>query len=335
MSQPLANIFGGATSQSSNLAQSALNVATSATAPSSGLGLATTNTSINANANAGATAAASNTGSAALNEIVLQPGEHIWDKIMLLKEAYDPSSKMCLFKHYMYNTVEPSTVSQYTCAPGEDPRLYYQATQDNPDPQRLVPALASGYGDLRKRAAQQDKLIKDHSAIVIDLQDRIDKVALKNSTQTAARIAEQRRRQSDLAFRVMILMHRLQSLRTAGAPLDPSEIALTARIEQLSSRLGNTNISNQQMMANAAPLSHRVNSLWSHLQNLQALHRAMPSSANMASGANVDLNATNPAAAEQLAKLLQDQQTGIIHLKNVLQADSNELAFQMQQITRH
>ncbi|KAJ1948191.1 hypothetical protein IWQ62_006930, partial [Dispira parvispora] len=64
-----------------------------------------------------------------------QPGtDPIWDQIMQVKEAWNPNSPLCQFKHYFYNLVDPTQIHLYNCPPDHDPALWAQAQQDNPDP---------------------------------------------------------------------------------------------------------------------------------------------------------------------------------------------------------
>ena len=68
----------------------------------------------------------------AQNQLPIEP--HLAEYIQHLEGCWNPNSPSCQFKHYFYNMVHPSEVSLYGPQPGEDPVLYEQACQDNPDP---------------------------------------------------------------------------------------------------------------------------------------------------------------------------------------------------------
>ncbi|KAJ1951991.1 hypothetical protein GGI12_006356, partial [Dipsacomyces acuminosporus] len=74
---------------------------------------------------------------------------------MFIKDCWDPASPNYQFRHYFYNVIEPGQAHLYQCPQGHDPALWQQAQSDNPDPTTLVPVLANGFDDLRKRVDSQ------------------------------------------------------------------------------------------------------------------------------------------------------------------------------------
>ncbi len=60
----------------------------------------------------------------------------------------------------MYNVVDdPQAYGRPSNVPE---RLWVEAVQINPDPKRLVPVVASGFQDLKKRIEDQDKTSQAH-----------------------------------------------------------------------------------------------------------------------------------------------------------------------------
>lgn len=60
--------------------------------------------------------------------------------------------------------VHPNQVHLYAPPPGHDQALYAQAQRDNPDPSCMVPVLALGFPDLKKRIEMQS----DQSALHLE-----------------------------------------------------------------------------------------------------------------------------------------------------------------------
>ncbi|KAJ2896285.1 hypothetical protein IWW38_002071, partial [Coemansia aciculifera] len=77
--------------------------------------------------------------------------EELSNQLMFIKNCWDPALPSYQFRHYFYNVAEVGQVHLYQCPPGQDPVLWQQAQADNPDPTTLVPVLANGFDDLRKR----------------------------------------------------------------------------------------------------------------------------------------------------------------------------------------
>lgn len=58
----------------------------------------------------------------------------------------------------------------YTKPPNADERLWQQAMHNNPDPKYLVPVLAVGFDDVKKRVDEQAKASAAHQA-KLDVKD--------------------------------------------------------------------------------------------------------------------------------------------------------------------
>ncbi|KAJ1672900.1 Nucleoporin nup57, partial [Spiromyces aspiralis] len=93
-----------------------------------------------------------------------QEFDQICQQLMFIKECWDPASPNCQFRHYFYNVVDPSQVQLYQCPPNQDPVLWQLAQRDNPDPSRLVPALASSFKDLKERSDEQKRQLTAYQA---------------------------------------------------------------------------------------------------------------------------------------------------------------------------
>jgi nuclear pore complex protein Nup54 len=88
-----------------------------------------------------------------------------------LYQHYSGKSPNCSFQHVFYNFVHPSDVPLYTKPPSMSDRLWQQALADNPDSTCMVPVLAVGFSDLKKRVDKQNQNNED---IKVKLQVMVD-----------------------------------------------------------------------------------------------------------------------------------------------------------------
>lgn len=63
------------------------------------------------------------------------PEPTIEERMMAIKNAWDPASPDCKFKYFFYNVVEPGTTGAYGRPAGAtDDAKWARAVRDNPDP---------------------------------------------------------------------------------------------------------------------------------------------------------------------------------------------------------
>ncbi|ORY49622.1 hypothetical protein BCR33DRAFT_713943 [Rhizoclosmatium globosum] len=163
--------------------------------------------------------------------------QNILDKIKEIQQYWDPNSPMCQFRHYFYNMVHPSEVGMYKCPPNHDPTLYQQAVQDNPDPSCMVPVLAIGFEDLKKRISHQDQMSEMHKAKLTELAEMLNTIERKHYLETVVKLDEYKRRHVELTHRVLILMRTVEILRNKGYPIRSEEESLRARLEAMATQL--------------------------------------------------------------------------------------------------
>ncbi|KAJ3061139.1 hypothetical protein HDU98_002960 [Podochytrium sp. JEL0797] len=161
----------------------------------------------------------------------------VQDKIKTIQSYWDPNSPNCQFKHYFYNMVHPNEVHLYKCPPNHDPILYNQAVQDNPDPTCMVPVLAVGFEDLKKRIAHQDKMSELHKAKLEELANWTNTIERKHHLDTVIKLEEYKRRHVELSQRVLSMMRTVEILRNKNYPIRSEEESLRARLDAMSSQL--------------------------------------------------------------------------------------------------
>lgn len=67
----------------------------------------------------------------------------------------------------------------------------------------MVPALAIGFEDVQKRMDQQQRLSEAHSEKLLQIQDILKKIQLKDMLETATKVAEYKRKHMEAAQRVI------------------------------------------------------------------------------------------------------------------------------------
>ncbi|WVQ83273.1 hypothetical protein IAT38_005412 [Cryptococcus sp. DSM 104549] len=131
-------------------------------------------------------------------------------RMRMVENAWNTNHPDCRFKYFFYNVVEEGTASRYGRPAGAtDDAKWAKALRDNPDPNSLVPVLATGWADVKKRQQQQENLASVH-------QERIKEIlaALAHTRQTSLASSI---RLTNLQARQAQLVHRLIHL-TAQTP---------------------------------------------------------------------------------------------------------------------
>ncbi|KAJ1944656.1 Nucleoporin nup57, partial [Kickxella alabastrina] len=129
--------------------------------------------------------------------------EELSRQLLIIKECWDPASPHHQFRHYFYNVAEPGQAHLYQCPADQDPTLWQQAQSDNPDPQTLVPVLANGFDDLRKRVDSQSLQMQSYQARTEEVSDKLCGILQKHHSGTTVRLSECRRRQAELSQRLL------------------------------------------------------------------------------------------------------------------------------------
>ncbi|KAI9189060.1 hypothetical protein H9P43_000487 [Blastocladiella emersonii ATCC 22665] len=227
--------------------------------------------------------------------------------IQSVREAWDPLSPNCQFKHYFYNLVHPSEVKKYTKGPNDDEKLWEHAVKNNPDPTCLVPALAVGFKDLEKRMTLQDQHLKNMQYRLGEIAITCEKLHQRHLVDTATRAMEYRRKHTEQAARLLKLLAKIQVLRAAGVPMSLDEDAIRAQFEQLA-----------MLLRKPTRYAGQVAQLW---RTVETNVRPAPGTDAMA----VDGATLAQADVDQVTKVLAEQFQGIQHLVTVLKADAHDL----------
>ncbi|KAJ1905792.1 Nucleoporin nup57, partial [Coemansia sp. IMI 209127] len=242
--------------------------------------------------------------------------EELSKQLLLIKECWDPASPNFQLRHYFYNVVEPGQAHMYQCPPNEDPVLWQQAQSDNPDPSILVPVVANGFDDLRKRVDSQSLQIQSYQERSAEVADKLSSIFQKHHSETVVRLSECRRRQADLSQRLLEFMKLLQLLRLRGQLLSPEEEVFRVRVEHL-----------EKEMSRSGSLKQRLAELQDHTYRLQAASRrrrellGRSGSGCVADGYEV----ADEAQLESVMKMLGEKQRGLARMTQIISLDAQSI----------
>ncbi|KAK3846420.1 MAG: nucleoporin complex subunit 54-domain-containing protein [Linnemannia gamsii] len=235
----------------------------------------------------------------------VKPQIPVWQSLMYIKNAWDPTHPNCQFKHFFYNFVHPDDVNKYGPPPNIDVYEWNQALMECPDRECMVPALAVGFDDLKKRMESQNEMTEIQRIKLEEIEVKMNEIMQFHMLQTANKVREFKRRHIQLAQRVLTLMKRVQILRNRGVPLRADEEVLRVRLENA-----------LEQLRNPAHFRGKITELWAQLQILKDSKRLHPTG---------NYEVSDEAQLEVISKVLQDQQAGLQHLTSVLHKDMQDI----------
>ncbi|CAE6359805.1 unnamed protein product [Rhizoctonia solani] len=217
-------------------------------------------------------------------------------------------------QYYFYNLVEnPQAYGRPMNATNE--ALWKRAISENPNPERLVPALAIGFDDLKKRALSQQHENQSHIAALAQLRTRLTAVTAKHDTTRLARLAQTH---TELSRRVRALARQLHMLIPAvrRSALAPEEEELRRKLLALEEGAG------------LARLAGRMNELWAMAGSVQARGKET-------AGGRVEWAVVDEEGLASIAQILKDQQNGLAHVTKILQDDLRALKIIQEGVPTH
>ncbi|KAJ3367608.1 hypothetical protein HDU91_001276, partial [Kappamyces sp. JEL0680] len=231
------------------------------------------------------------------------------DYIKYVAGCWDPKNPACQFKYYFYNMVHPSEVSLYQPAQGEDRVLYEQAQMDNPDPSCMVPVLAVGFEGLKTRLEIQDAQLKIHKEKIQEFKSRLEKVERAHTVETIVKIEQYKRKQSQIAHKILQLMKAVQILRNKGYSLRAEEEAFMTRL-----------ISMDRDLAKPSVFRGRINEIYAHVQQQKDANRLVLGAYGSSSG-DEGFTLADPEALKPVIQALEEIGKGLAQLTQVINED--------------
>eukprot|EP00611_Tribonema_gayanum_P019251 TRINITY_DN3293_c0_g1_i1.p1 TRINITY_DN3293_c0_g1~~TRINITY_DN3293_c0_g1_i1.p1 ORF type:complete len:318 (-),score=55.67 TRINITY_DN3293_c0_g1_i1:1518-2471(-) len=167
------------------------------------------------------------------------PSSALEDALIRLNRAYQvqvPGTNQpngeCRFKHFFYNMVDPADRHRYPRPPFIDQAAWDQAERDNPQPEDCVPVPVLGFKALHERLRHQQEHAMSLKSSVKTLQGTVQ--ALQQAAHKATGDLEHARRtQGKQATRFLRLLGMIEVLRGVDCPLQPEEVQLLQRLEQV------------------------------------------------------------------------------------------------------
>ncbi|ORZ27303.1 nucleoporin complex subunit 54-domain-containing protein [Lobosporangium transversale] len=235
----------------------------------------------------------------------VKPEIPVWYNLMYIKNSWDPTHPNCQFKYFFYNFVHPDDVNKYGPPPNVDPFEWQQAVRECPDKECMVPALAIGFEDLKKRMETQNDMTEMQRIKLEEIEVKMNEIMQFHVVQTATKVREFKRRHIQLAQRVLTLMKRVQILRNRGVPIREDEELLRVRLENA-----------LEQLRNPAHFRGKITELWAQLQILKDSKRLHPYSSH---------GVPDASQLEAVGKVLQEQQAGLAHITSIIQQDMEDI----------
>lgn len=211
--------------------------------------------------------------------------------------CWSKETAACRFNHAFYYVVPPGDVPKYTRPPNVDERSWALAVQQNPDPQRMVPVFAKGFEDLKKRVDEQDAAIKEHEATLQNANKLTNAIYHKHQVGTIVKMEAYKRRNMELASRVLRVMKKVETLRALGIPSVPEEEVFRDRLQTLRRELNQPDSSKSRL--------NEITSLVRMQDEMQDLNYDTIDEENM----------------DKIFQVLQQQQEGLVRLTEIVMRD--------------
>lgn len=116
-------------------------------------------------------------------------------------------------------------------------RLWTQVIDDNPDPTKMIPVLANGFGDLTARRNWQNEHQQAQRSKLTELEQRLSSLLTRQDLDVSTQLQVIQRQQLKLTLRVLQLMRRVEVVRRAGQRLAGNEQALLGQLQELHTQL--------------------------------------------------------------------------------------------------
>ncbi|WFD25112.1 hypothetical protein MNAN1_000075 [Malassezia nana] len=244
--------------------------------------------------------------------------------------SWDTSNlNTCQFQYYLYNRAPDAASQQRLCIRRPDAvgpmhdALWAKALQENPEPDRLYPVLAVGFGDLQTRAnAQMDEATRQRNKVA-ELAKQLATLQQKHDLSNAVRAQTAMMAQTRIHQRLLSLAKDSSVLIPAlrGQSLTATEDLVKASLENCEAQL-NGATGEYITPSEHVHLRAQLNSLWAQLGVVRARREAMQV---QNPGGGTAWVVVDDSSFDEIANILSSLQQGLVHLANTLTADSKAL----------
>ena len=254
------------------------------------------------------------------------PAHSIEARLLAIRSAYSASSPDCRFQTVFYNKVDSATVGQYVKPPHANSRLWEAAVKANPDPAALVPSLAVGFEDLKKRIHEQEKASAAFGTTLDAMSASLATMIHGHEASTAASLAQLQRTHAQQSHRLLQLVDRVECARARDVtPRLPEEMEFEHKLRVL-----------ERALKQPQPLQAKIQQLAQAVKQLEARGAAAAAAGGVSDdasgGAAAQANNSSAswllndeAANEKLFHFLQTQRSALEHVTGLLKQDQRDL----------
>lgn len=186
---------------------------------------------------------------------------------------------------------------------GIDPRIWKQAIQDNPNPDKLIPVPMIGFKEVRWRMQCQEQETALHQAFLDKVAEEVQTLQRKQAA-TVAKTTEYRRKLVELEHRLLQLLVKQEITRKVGLALTPEEEAIRGHLESL-----------QPHMYAPTHLKGRLAELLSTIRMQREKGEQK----------ETERYTMDPTVQDDIKQFLRMQQDGMQHLVHTIQQDLSDL----------
>ncbi|KAG9005902.1 hypothetical protein FRB90_010144, partial [Tulasnella sp. 427] len=254
----------------------------------------------------------SNVSQPQVSQSVTSASHPVLGKVEEIYNAWNSTSPSCRFQYYFYNMVDPQQVGLYGRPPNAtNEALWQKAVRENPDPTCLVPVLALGFEDVKKRADAQAANAKAQQQQLDELASRLEAMAQKHALMTSVRAQKAAQAQTQIKQRITSLVQHLHFMipTVRSSSIRPEEEALRAALESIDEEL--------KRPGGLGRMKGKLSELWTAVGALGAMRERARKAGEEFGGWQV----RDEASLNELAQILHNEQQGLLHLTNILKDD--------------
>ncbi|KIL66124.1 hypothetical protein M378DRAFT_75814 [Amanita muscaria Koide BX008] len=237
--------------------------------------------------------------------------QRLLQKLQAIKDGWNPQSPHCRFQYNFYNLVDPNQVHLYGRPQNVlNDATWEKAVRENPDPSCLVPVVAVGFRDLLERVEAQTRQAEQQETQVKDLKKRIEVLNEHHTLSNSPRLLRAAAQQTQITQRLMRFIQHLHLLIPAlrSSSITPEEEQLRGKLQDIDEEIKKTR------------LKAKLNELWALLGATVASRQGGKPVNGSGEWAVVD-----EEGVAQIAQILAEQQTGLVHLTKILQGMLRDL----------
>lgn len=203
--------------------------------------------------------------------------------------------------------------------------LWTKALRENPDPERLYPVLAVGFGDLQTRAQAQRAEAARQRNKMAELSKQLATLQQKHDLSNAVRAQAAMMTQMRIHQRLLTAMKDSSTLIPAlrGQSLTESEDDVKAVLESCEAQLNGAVGDYAAPSAEHTRLRAHLNELWAQLGVVRAKREALQAQGRASGG--TEWVVVDESSFDEITSILGTLQQGLVHLTHTLTSDAKAL----------